>query len=612
MRSLLSLSALVACLTWSHLPAAAQSWFNPFDPPKTSQPPPRESPKPPEADSRPYLAPMDGRIPGRPGSTVNGGESSGADARKAVESRPQTAVGERERAVERSELSPVMDPQGSGLPYELWRGLTVGKFETLVGSLEIPPRSPALHALWRRLITGSVTPPPGAESNAYFTALRVEALDRSGLLSEAGELLRKESAEANNPLISLLLARNEIARGAADRGCETAKAAGAARGRLPRHLKAESVLISGYCAARAGDMTAASLSAGIARELAAEGAVGPDALDAIASGTPLPTLPKGTLSLLEYRILEVKGPVDPKKVLEIAPPGLLAMLAQTPSSHGELRLIAGERAASLNALTPTDLGALYRAASAGTGGEFQRAHQFRAAENERTPLRKARNIRAFLDDARRAGLYLPGLHLMAEPTQSLAPVTEIGWFAETAIEIFLAVGNYEQARVWARLGSSADQTSRVPGLAHWVALTDVADPAVATGRSRNLGSVEDLALSGRFDPVLLHRLATVLDALDINVPIPLWELASRTPQPSGGHLPDTGVLTALADAAKKKEFGRTVLLAMQALGPNGAEGAHMIALGDSIRALKRAGFEKDARRLGLEALFMSWPRAVSH
>jgi hypothetical protein len=115
---------------------------------------------------------------------------------------------------------------------------------------------------------------------------------------------------------------------------------------------------------------------------------------------------------------------------------------------------------------------------------------------------------------------------------------------------------------------------------------------------------------GRLDPTLLHRLATVLDALEYNVPIPLWEAASRTPQPAGGFLPETGVLSQLQDAAKKREFGRTVLLAMKTLGPNGAADAHMIALGDSIRALKRAGLEQDARRLGFEALFASWPRAI--
>ena len=51
---------------------------------------------------------------------------------------------------------------------------------------------------------------------------------------------------------------------------------------------------------------------------------------------------------------------------------------------------------------------------------------------------------------------------------------------------------------------------------------------------------------------MLHRLVTVLDALDTQVPIPLWEAASRTPQPTDGHLPATGVLAELKVARDKR------------------------------------------------------------
>ncbi len=47
---------------------------------------------------------------------------------------------------------------------------------------------------------------------------------------------------------------------------------------------------------------------------------------------------------------------------------------------------------------------------------------------------------------------------------------------------------------------------------------------------------------------------------------------------------------------------------MKSLAVTGAEGANLIALGDSIRALKRAGLESDARKLAVEALLASWPR----
>jgi hypothetical protein len=49
---------------------------------------------------------------------------------------------------------------------------------------------------------------------------------------------------------------------------------------------------------------------------------------------------------------------------------------------------------------------------------------------------------------------------------------------------------------------------------------------------------------------------------------------------------------------------------MRALGPGGPSGANLLALGDAIRALKRIGLEADARRLGLEALLVVWPRAA--
>ncbi len=241
-----------------------------------------------------------------------------------------------------------------------------------------------------------------------------------------------------------------------------------------------------------------------------------------------------------------------------------------------------------------------------------RAALFNAAETESSPLRKARNIRSFLDSSRRAGLYWHGLRMMADPANQISTLPEVGWFAETGIETSLAAGDYGNARRWAAFAAAQRQDGG-PDLDHWQSLIDIADPGPAKGRLANgLTLIERAARRGLFGPVLLHRLATVLDAVDTQVPIPLWEMASRTPQPTSGHLPETGVLSALQKAAQNKHYGYMVLLTMKTLGPNGAEGAHMIALGDSIRALKRAGLKAEARQLGVEALFGSWPRAVSN
>jgi hypothetical protein len=592
-------------------PASSEDGFNPFDEAQPSQSPPRKAQEPAPADDRPLLAPMDGEPPaaGRYAPPINAGPR---DAGIVGDEPPAGGIDEKGRSVERTELAPVMAEDGSGLPYELWRGLSLADVEGHIAALEIPPRSAALHELWRRLITSAVSAPTGGAGDVQFAALRVEALDRSGLIDEAAEVLAKSPASTSDPLLVTLLARSEIGLGNRDRGCELARGIAQQNAQMPQGIKGEAVLISGYCAALKGDMGAAGLQAGLARELGLENTAGPDALDAIASGAK-PELGKGhRLSLLDYRILELKGDIDQSALVGRASPGLLAVLALTPGLDPGLKLAAAEAAAAVNAIAPIDLAAIYKASGAarGSGPAFARAALYRDAESERTPLKKARAVRAFLDDARRAGLYWPALFLMAKPAQSLERVAEIGWFAETAVEASIAAGDFERARAWAAFGSKSDQSAG--GLTHWIALADIADPALQMPRTANLGAVEQMALHGRFDPVVLHRLATVLDALDINVPIPLWNLASRTPQPSTGYLPDTGVLSDLADASKKQEFGRTVLLAMRTLGPAGAEGAHMIALGDAIRALKRAGLEGDARRLALEGLFTSWPRSVSN
>ncbi len=80
-------------------------------------------------------------------------------------------------AVDKGDLAPVMSSDGSGLPLELWGGLDINSLEKLISTIEIPPRSPVLHDLWKKLITS----PSGDASNADFAALRLEALYRSGL-----------------------------------------------------------------------------------------------------------------------------------------------------------------------------------------------------------------------------------------------------------------------------------------------------------------------------------------------------------------------------------------------------------------------------------------------
>jgi hypothetical protein len=537
-----------------------------------------------------------------------------APAKKDTKPKPQT---EQPSAVappvDKGELAPVMAGDGSGLPYELWRGLDVVALEKLISELEIPPRSFVLHALWKRLITSNVTPPSGVASDSNFTALRLEALYRSGLADDAAKELARTPDATKDPVLVALAARNELAIGNAKKACEIGQGAAALKVKMPPRVRTQAILLTGYCAAVAGDASGAGFAAEIAREEGLEQSAGLEALDAISVGSKAKLSPPKIIGLLDYRIVEKAGGFAHKDVLEKGEPALLHALANDASTPADLGLPASDAAAKLNALTPETLAAIYRAngqaqaadallsAGLGKGGDIlRRAALFKTAETEQTPMKKTRLIRAFLDDAKHDGLYAQALAMIAPATAQISPQPELSWFAETGAEIGIASANADMARRWVGLSGGA--------LNHWLALADIAQ----TGSKGDLSALEQLAVRGRFAPETLHRLATVLESLDYLVPIPLWEAANKTPQPTSGYLPATGVLSELQDASKKKEFGRTVLLTMKALGPNGADAANIISLGDSIRALKRAGLEADARKLGVEALIASWPRTATN
>lgn len=540
------------------------------------------------------------------------------DALETREPPPQQFAPSPRPSGERQSLNAPPPRAPESLSYDPWAGVPAAELEELLSRIDLPPRSSAVSVLWTRLITAE----PGPNADPRLVAVRADALNRTGLTREASAALARAGDLSADPVMATLAARTAIGAGDTERGCETARSlTSSVAAKMPPNLKGEVILIAGFCAAASDNKAAAGIAADLATENGLGDHAGPDALKAIAAGHKPAVGPGKKVSLLDYRILQLAGPIDITQSIPTASPALLAVLARDPNADPASRLAAAEAATGLNTITLDELAETYRA-NAGTGDvelsdaarnagqPARRAALFVAAENERAPLRKARYIRAFLDEALRAQLYWPALQLMARPANDLQPVPEISWFAETAIEASLAAGDYNAMQRWIESPAVDSRTSA--GLRHWMALADIADPNPAQSRTQNLRAVEELAQHGRLDPLLLHRLATVLEALDTNVPIPLWEAAGRTEQPTTGHLPDTGVLSQLQDAAKKRDFARVVLLTMRTLGPNGAEGAHIIALGDSIRALKRAGLEPEARRLGLEAVFAGWPRALAN
>jgi hypothetical protein len=473
--------------------------------------------------------------------------------------------------------------------------------EEAMAGLSLPPRSPALAALWLRLLTAAIEPPSGGATPAHFDALRLEALYRAGRLNDMGR--RLDSAPAGDAIFQAFRIRHALAVGNVATACKISKALMARRAELPPTLVQELHLLAGYCAAAEGNTAAAGLAAELAREAGVDAPVALAALDALAgngrAGLAVPKL----LRVLDYRLLELLGPMQPAQILDKAEPALVAALATDDKADPGMRTTAAELAARLGALSPPELMAAYQAAGADASiPPLRRAELVRQIAADGPAPRKLQLAKAALEDARQAGVAQPMALVLAPLLAAIVPAAGMEPYADTAAEIFLRAGDTAKARAFAA----------APNGRHWLALADIAEPAVPEAqREANLAAVENQVRQNRLPAPLLHRLATVLDATDVNVPIPLWEAASRTPQPATGYLGETGILPQLQDAAKKKDVGRTVLLAVRAAGPADAQGLHMIALGDTIRALRRAGLEREARQFGLEALVAEWPRGTA-
>lgn len=513
-------------------------------------------------------------------------------------------------AVDMGELPPVMSPGGGGLPHQLWSGTTMEEIEGLFGKLDIPPRSAALHGLWRRLLTTAGESPAGGRTPNHFLALRIDGLYRSGLLQEANAVLGGGTDGHDDPMLLTARARAELGLGETDAACATMKRVRLANTEMPKRVRNDALLVSAYCVSKDKNPDHAGLAAEVARDQGVESAVALAVMDSIAE-TKTPKIPKSAkVSLIDYKFLSLLGPAMTGRVLAQANPDVLVAIASDSAATEDARLAAAEQAARLNAVDAQGLGRIYKSVefdpgfmqapdSAPVDGAERRALFYQTALAQSEPRRRLELSRQLLVGAGRDDLYLPMAQLVAWLIGDVQPSPDMAWFGETAIEAFCAAENYELAMRWAL--SSGD-------LMHWLPIIDIADAGNNVPHGSSLRYAEDLIQAGALSPDTVERLATVLDALDYNVPISIWDAAQRAPKTGKGHLPETGVLSQLQDAARQQSYGKTILLAMVTLGPDGGDGAHLLSLGDTIRALKAAGLEADARRLAFEALFSSWPR----
>jgi hypothetical protein len=470
----------------------------------------------------------------------------------------------------------------SALPPDLWRGLDAGAMQQLLAQVPMPSSSPALASLLARALATS------PEDSGSEVAVKIAALERAGRVNELIDML----AQANEPEALAAYALALLAAGRSDEACAV-QLGGPADGPAKR----ANFLIPAYCAAASGDNDAARSALDTARDNGVDVAFASRAIAGQGARGPLTR----SVDVLDYLFLKLGQSANRPDIAAKANPELLFLLVRDDEASPELRVAAAERAASLNIIGGETLATVYRDAAPRLPKSAQspaalRAKLFASLEAQTSEKIRAESIDALLASGKDARIEIPMAQAMAQ--SNVLQDMQAASFAETSVRVAALAGDGETA--WDMTEQAGDRVRS------WQLLLVTTDPLSDRARSA-LDSGVDIALKAGLPGPLLQRLVTALDALGEEVPIPLWDLAAKTPQPDDGYLPPTGLLSALKEAADAGDTGRTILLAAAAFGPDGPQGAHLIALGDGLRALRRVGLDTEARRLAFEALYAHWP-----
>jgi hypothetical protein len=478
----------------------------------------------------------------------------------------------------------------SPLPADLWRGVSGAELESLITQAPWPSPSPALTQLIARALA---TNPEGAGD----VKAKVGALMRAGRIEELIAVLGGAGAPSE-PGAAAVYAVALLAAGRDDEACGLGLGGAAAETWRDSLAKRAVFLIPAYCAARGGDRGAAQLALNLARDSGVDAGIA----DAALAGAK-PRLPR-SVDAVDYLFLKLDHAAGGADIAARATPDLLYLIARDHSAAPELRVAAAERAAALNIIDGAMLATAYGDAASRLPKSAQsppalRAKLFATLNGQASPKVRAESIDALLASGRDARIEIPMAQALAQVTGGVAEQAQGASYAETGVRVAALTGDADAAWQWTETGD--------PRLRSWQLLLATADPYGQNARAA-LDAGVDIALQSGLPGALLQRLVTVLDALGEEVPIPLWDLAGKTPQPADGYLPETGALTNLKQAADSGDVGRTILLVAAVLGPDGPQGAHVIGLGDSLRALRRVGLDAEARRIGFEALYAHWPQ----
>lgn len=514
----------------------------------------------------------------------------------------------------------LLDASHGGLGAAMWQGTPREVVQRVLPRLPVHAPSHVLHDLTNRLLLSTAAQPvsAGKEGTTPLLPLRIERLLALGSLRPLQDMVA--AMPVGSALDSVLRAKTESALidGTVDAAC----ADPGNKVRAPNDPFRQKYLV--LCQAVAGEREAAYLGMDLLREQGHDDSVFHDIIWAMLGSQKLALKTLPDPSLLHIAALTAAKQPFPRDVLKSRSPAILRAIANASTGTVETRIEAAERAEAMGAFESEALRNIYRSiefsdkekadgkTSKGLDrGPRGRALLYQSALAETEPAAQAGAIvRAF--EVAGSGLFLTMARLYQPQVEALKPSPDVIAYAETLGRALFAVNRADLAGGWLAMAREAaprsDDAARAANALWPLARLAQArgsaplDPAVLAGWRAAQGKMPPEKLAAR-----TYALLNLLDAAGEPVSAMDWGDLLEENTVRTAKLPAGAAWNALAQASAAGRVGETVLFAVATLAGQDPGTADPVTLFHVISALRRAGLEREARALAVEAMLGSSP-----
>jgi hypothetical protein len=517
-------------------------------------------------------------------------------------------------AIDPESIGPLNREQG-GFDFDMWSGTRRGLVETMLPQMPARTVSPTLRNLMHRLLLTNAQA-PGGQAQKNLVVLRAAQLAAMGDGPGLDSLLRTAPARGTDPALLRIEADMLFLDNDNSRVCALVASQS---GTSPDAYWRKADI---FCQALAGEQARAWLGSDMLREQGDKDALFVDLLDALTNGAKPKIDSMAKAQPLHFAMARAAKVALPGDVATSDQPGILRLIATTPTLPAEQRLEAAERAEAMGVLETKVLRDIYasmafpkeqldKALSTAQSEKsaVSRALLYVRASRETVPTALAQIVQQALILARDSGRYQTQARVYRDLIAGLAPSRDLLWLAPEAARALLATGPANGANAWfdiLRASAVLDEQSQrmrdrllpLARLAGAVRDADWSPDAVANwyaAASAVEGANPPDADDVRAQAIMLFNL---LEATGDTVADAQWE---KTVSGASTVVPNAALWRQLQAASIAGRIGETIMLSTVALGAGSIGDADPTVLRFVVESLRGVGLDYEARALSIEA-----------